>query len=180
MSRVIGAATELHKRDNWLYEDVSDISAEEVVRAARRERQRNRTELVIVDYLQLLRRPRRYESVHDSITQTIDVLARAAKHDGLAYLVLSQLSRNVERRDNKRPMLADLRESGSIEERAKCILALIARHGVPIDAAHIFAPPDDLADKAFCGIDRHPARPILRLHPPAHGHGIQQAGVDVS
>ncbi len=123
-SRLTIKAADLMSRKRWLYEDVSDLSAEELVRAVRRNRTRNRTELVVLAYLQLLRRPRRYESIHDAITQNLEVLARAAKHDGIAYLVLSQLSRKVEGRNDKRPALADLRESGSIEERAKCVLGM--------------------------------------------------------
>lgn len=147
MPRVMGAATELTRRKRWLYEDVSDISAEELVRAVRRERERNGTELVIVDYLTLLRRPRRYTSIHDAITQSIEVLARAAKHDKMAYLVVSQLNRSVESRNDRRPMAADLRESGSIEERAKCIMALYrgALYGEPRDGVDYHSgDPDDL------------------------------------
>ncbi len=124
MPGLVRSAADLQKREGWLYDDVSDISAEGLVRAVRRERSRNDTRLVVVDYLQLLQRPKRHESVHDAITQNLDVLARAAKHDNIAYLVLSQLSRSVEKRQDKRPMLADLRESGSIEERSKCVLAM--------------------------------------------------------
>lgn len=133
MSRLAQAATRLVKRERWLYEDVSDISPDALVRAVRRERAENQTQLVVVDYLQLLRRPSRCFSVHDATTQNLEILARAAKHDGIAYLVLSQLSRSVEKREDKRPMLSDLRESGSIEERAKCILAMYrgAYYGPP-------------------------------------------------
>jgi len=133
MPRITASAATLCKRERWLYEDASALTADELVLAVRRERVSNRTELVIVDYLQLLSRPRRYESVHDAIAQNLDVLARAAKHDDMAYLVLSQLSRQVERRDDKRPTLADLRDSGSLEERAKCVLAMYrgAYYGPP-------------------------------------------------
>ena len=124
---------DLVQRQGWLYDDVSDLGAEQLVRAVRRERRDNDTQLVILDYLQLLRRPRRFESIHDAITQNLETLARAAKHDNIAYLVLSQLSRKVEQRTDKRPMMSDLRESGSIEERAKCILGMYrgAYYGAP-------------------------------------------------
>ena len=146
IARIMGAATDLTRRHRWLYEDVSDISAEELVRAVRRERERNRTELVIVDYLTLLRRPRRYANVHDAITQNLEVLARAAKHDEMAYLVLSQLNRSLESRHDRRPMLADLRESGSIEERAKCIVGLYrgSVYGEPRDGVDFHS--DDPGD----------------------------------
>ena len=126
---------DLIDRQHWLYDDVSDLSAEALVRAVRRERRANQTQLVILDYLQLLRRPRRYESIHDAITQNLETLARAAKHDNIAYLVLSQLSRKVEQRHDKRPMMSDLRESGSIEERAKCILGMYrgSYYGSPVE-----------------------------------------------
>jgi replicative DNA helicase len=117
-------AKRLVERKNWLYEDVSGVSAEDIVRAVRRKRAENNTKLVIVDYLQLVRRPKRYESVHDAIFQILVTLADAARQDGIAYLVASQLNREVEKRQDKRPKLSDLRDSGSIEERAKLILGL--------------------------------------------------------
>ena len=121
-------ASELCKRSHWLYEDISDISADEIVRAVRRARVRNKTRLVIVDYLQIVRRPRRYENKNDVLEQNINTLARAARHDNIAYLVLSQLSREVERRDDKRPRMSDLRDSGTLEERTKCVLAVYRGH----------------------------------------------------
>jgi replicative DNA helicase len=117
-------AKRLVERKNWLYEDVSSVTAEDIVRAVRRRRAENNTKLVVVDYLQLVRRPKRYESVHDAIFQILVILAEAARQDGIAYLVASQLNREVEKRQDKRPKLSDLRDSGSIEERAKLILGL--------------------------------------------------------
>ena len=52
------------------------------------------------------------------------VLADAALQDRIAYLVLAQLNRDCEKRDNKRPILSDLKQSGAIEERSKCVLML--------------------------------------------------------
>ena len=135
MHRLTAQAAALIKRKNWLYEDVSDISADEIVRAVRRERKRNNTRMVIVDYLQLLRRPRRYENVHDAITQNIHTLARAAKADHMAYVVLCQLNRDVERRADRRPVPSDLRGSGTLEDAAKCIIGLYrgAYYGDPTE-----------------------------------------------
>jgi replicative DNA helicase len=116
------AANELYRRKGWLVDDRSGISAEEVVRSVRRRRRENGTRVVIVDYLQLLRRPRDSYSVHDAISQNVHTLADAAKADDMAYLVFSQLNRELEKREDKRPRLSDLRESGTIEERAKCVL----------------------------------------------------------
>jgi replicative DNA helicase len=119
-----GAARVVARKGRWLYEDTSALAVEDIVRAVRRARAANNTKLVVIDYLQLLRRPRRYESVHDAIFQIITALADAARQDGIAYLVASQLNREVEKRQDKRPKLSDLRDSGAIEERAKVIVGL--------------------------------------------------------
>lgn len=124
----LGAATQqLHDRRGWLVDDRSGITAEEVVRSVRREIKRNATQLVVVDYVQLLKPPPGFGSPTDR-TKVIDhatnVLADAAKQDNLAYLVLAQLNRDCEKRENKRPLLSDLKQCGTIEERAKVVLML--------------------------------------------------------
>jgi replicative DNA helicase len=121
------AAQKLHDRRGWLVDDRSGITAEELVRSVRRELKRNETQLVVVDYVQLLKPPPGFGSPTDR-TKVIDhatnVLADAAKQDNLAYLVLAQLNRDCEKRENKRPLLSDLKQCGTIEERAKAVLML--------------------------------------------------------
>jgi replicative DNA helicase len=112
------------QRRGWIVDDRSGITAEEVVRSVRRHRRQNGTRVVIVDYIQLLRWPRDCRSAHDALTASITTLADAAKQDGMAYVVMSQLNRSVEQRADKRPLLSDLRESGSLEERAKCVVGI--------------------------------------------------------
>jgi replicative DNA helicase len=83
-------------------------------------------DLVIVDYLQLLRSPGsngRYEV----ITEISQSLKEIAKANDLGIMALSQLSRKVEERGDKRPMLSDLRESGQIEQDADSVLFLLRR-----------------------------------------------------
>lgn len=118
------AMGKLWRRKGWLVDDRSGLTADEIVRAVRRHARENGTKVVIVDYIQLLKWPAGAKGAHDAITANITTLADAAKRDGMAYVVLSQLNRQVEQRADKRPMLADLRESGSLEERAKCVVAL--------------------------------------------------------
>ncbi len=110
----------------WLVDDRSGLSAEEIVRSTRRHRKENDTKVVIVDYLQLVKRNSRGVSRtrHEQISETLHELADAAKNDGMAYVVASQLNRDLEKREDKRPQESDLRESGTIEERAKCIVAM--------------------------------------------------------
>lgn len=112
---------ELVKRKGWLVDDRSGIAADEIVREVRRHKRENQTKVVIVDYLQLVKRQKDMTS-HESIGANLNILADAAKNDGMAYVVMSQLNREVEKRDDRRPLVSDMRESGTIEERAKCII----------------------------------------------------------
>lgn len=136
----------------WLVDSRSGITAEEIVRSVRRHRKQNGTQVVIVDYVQLVKRTPRLSS-HEALTEIVTVLADAAKQDRMAYLVMSQLNRSLESRADKRPMMADLRESGSLEERAKCILALYrgSVYGKPVKGIdwspdwneHSYEPDED-------------------------------------
>jgi len=79
--------------------------------------------LVIVDYLQLMRGTGKDR--YEQITQISQALKEIAKENGVAVFALAQLSREVEKRADKRPILADLRDSGSIEQDADTILFLL-------------------------------------------------------
>lgn len=123
-ARFTSARKEINRRTNWLIDDRSGVSADEVIRSVRRHRKVNDTKVVVVDYLTLLREKEKSYSKHDAVGKCINLFADAAKNDGLCYIVCAQLNREVEKKDNKRPIAADLRESGSIEERAKLIVAM--------------------------------------------------------
>ena len=136
LGRLTSAAGRLGLRNGWLADDRSGISASEVVRSVRRHKRANGTRVVIVDYVQLLASPRwAGTSSHERLTASVQILADAAKQDGLAYVVMSQLNRGVEQRADKRPQLSDLRESGSLEERAKCVVGIYrgAAYGPPTE-----------------------------------------------
>lgn len=121
---VAGAVTMLKRKGMpWLVDDRSGIDAAEIVRCVRRNARVNGTRVVVVDYVQLLKRPPG-KSMHEHMGDSVTTLADAAKRDGMAYVVLSQLNRGLEHRENKTPRLSDLRESGSLEERAKAAIAL--------------------------------------------------------
>ena len=94
-------------------------------RARRLKRAQQGLDLIVVDYLQLAtavgdgkRDMNRVQEVSE-ITQTLKALA---KELSVPIIALSQLSRQVENRDDKRPQLSDLRESGSIEQDADCVM----------------------------------------------------------
>jgi replicative DNA helicase len=98
---------------------VAQLSA----RARRLKRQRG-LDLLVIDYLQLLSgsTKRSSENRVQEITEITTKLKALAKELNVPVLALSQLSRQVESRDDKRPQLADLRESGSIEQDADVVL----------------------------------------------------------
>jgi replicative DNA helicase len=132
---IVRAAAKARGR-RWLVDGRSGISAEEIVRSVRRHRKSNDTKVAIVDYVQLVKHPDRRPrlSTHEALSEIVTTFADAAKHDGIAYVVMSQLNRELERRQDKRPQLSDLRESGSLEERAKCAVAIYrgSMYGDPV------------------------------------------------
>ena len=106
----------------WL-RDRAGVSVEDVSRAVWAMKRRGDLAAIGIDYLQLMRRPalagRNEASAIAEMTGALKTLAREAK---ITIILLSQLNRSVESRDDKRPMLSDLRESGSIEQDADAVL----------------------------------------------------------
>ena len=92
-------------------------------RARRLKRERN-IELLIVDYLQLMQGPKNSENRQNEISQITQSLKALAKELDIPVIALSQLSRAVEQRTKKEPMLSDLRESGAIEQDADVVIFL--------------------------------------------------------
>jgi len=78
--------------------------------------------LIVVDYLQIMGTPRMMESREKAISDISRALKALAKELNTPILALSQLNRNIDLRQDKRPMLADLRESGAIEQDADLII----------------------------------------------------------
>jgi replicative DNA helicase len=109
-------------------DDKGAISSAHVRRASRRaKRQLGGTlALIVIDYIQLMREggSRDYENRVQEITRITTNLKAIAKELDVPILALSQLNRGVDSRDNKRPQLSDLRDSGSIEQDADIVLML--------------------------------------------------------
>ena len=78
--------------------------------------------LIVIDYLQLIMATGKTENRVQELSEMTRRLKMMAKDLNVPVLVLSQLSRSVEQRDNKKPMLSDLRESGSIEQDADIVM----------------------------------------------------------
>ncbi len=100
------------------------ISIAQLTARARRLKRQRGLDLIVVDYLQLLSgsRTARSDNRVQELTEITTGLKALAKELNVPILALSQLSRQVEQRDDKRPQLSDLRESGSIEQDADVVL----------------------------------------------------------
>ena len=110
-------------RTSIFIDDTSALSMMSLRSRARRQKAKTGLDLVVVDYLQLLSFPKsesRQQEISD-ISRSLKSLARELE---VPVVALAQLSRQVEQRDDKRPQLADLRESGSIEQDADVVLLL--------------------------------------------------------
>ena len=105
-------------------DDSSDIGILEIRAKARRLHQQHDggLGLIIVDYLQLLRPDGRVESRVEQVGQMSRGLKILARELNVPVIALSQLSRGVESRNDKRPLLSDLRESGQIEQDADLVV----------------------------------------------------------
>jgi len=91
--------------------------------------EQNQIGLIIIDYLQLLQNSKfKIDNRVQELSQITRSLKNIAREFQVPVIALSQLSRNVENRTNKRPLLSDLRESGSIEQDADIVLMLYRDH----------------------------------------------------
>ena len=108
----------------FFIDDTAGIDILELRARARKLKQDHDIKLLVVDYLQLLTSPRKHENRHQEVSDISRSLKALAKELGLPIIALSQLSRAVDSRTDKRPMLSDLRESGAIEQDADLIMFL--------------------------------------------------------
>ena len=105
-------------------DDTPAINIATLASRARRLKRKHGLGVIIVDYLQLLRPPKtsRGESRVLEVSEITQGLKALAKELNIPILALSQLSRQVEQREDKRPQLSDLRESGSIEQDSDVVM----------------------------------------------------------
>jgi replicative DNA helicase len=138
--RLIAAADELSKAPIFL-DDSSHLSIMELRAKARRVHARRKLGFIIVDYLQLLSPVDNQAPREQQVAEASRGLKALAKELDLPVLVLSQLNRSSEK-ENRAPRLADLRESGSIEQDADVVI-MLAR---PKDSDEKFQVAADSAD----------------------------------
>jgi replicative DNA helicase len=105
-------------------DDSPNLTMMEIRAKARRMKQRHDLRLVVVDYLQLMTSGKRVESRQQEVSEFSRQMKLLAKELELPVVAISQLNRGPEQRTDKRPMLSDLRESGSIEQDADMVILL--------------------------------------------------------
>ncbi|GAY08237.1 replicative DNA helicase [Pseudonocardia sp. N23] len=105
-------------------DDSPNLTLTEIRAKARRLKQRNDLKLIILDYLQLMTCGRKVESRQQEVSEFSRQIKLLAKELEVPVVAMSQLNRGPEQRNDKRPMLSDLRESGSIEQDADMVILL--------------------------------------------------------
>jgi replicative DNA helicase len=105
-------------------DDSPNMSMMEIRAKCRRLKQRHDLRLVIVDYLQLMTSPRRVENRQQEVSEMSRSLKLLAKEINVPVVAISQLNRGPEQRNDKRPLLSDLRESGAIEMDSDVVILL--------------------------------------------------------
>jgi replicative DNA helicase len=121
LERLTEVALDIAKAPIYI-DDTASLSILELRAKARRLKREKDIKLIVVDYLQLMRSHRRTENRQQEVAEISRGLKALAKELNIPVIALAQLSRQVEIRADKRPQLADLRESGSIEQDADLVM----------------------------------------------------------
>jgi len=122
--RLVSAAGKLSEAPIFI-DDTPGISVLELKAKARRMKSKHNIELIILDYLQLMRGPRGVDNRQQEISEISRSIKALARELSVPIIAVSQLSRAVEQRSDRRPQLSDLRESGAIEQDADLVVLLL-------------------------------------------------------
>ncbi len=106
----------------FYFDDSPNLTVGELRSKLRRYKKSYNISYVVIDYLQLIKPERNRDNRVNELSEITRSLKQLAKEFEIPVMALSQLSRQVESRDDKRPLLSDLRESGSIEQDADIVM----------------------------------------------------------
>jgi replicative DNA helicase len=121
--RITSATSQLSEAKIFI-DETPALSPTELRARSRRVKREHGLDLIVVDYLQLMQVPGNKENRATEIAEISRGLKILAKELSCPVIALSQLNRGVEQRENKKPVMSDLRESGSIEQDADMILLI--------------------------------------------------------
>jgi replicative DNA helicase len=124
LDRIVDAHDRIDAGGALVIDDTSSLTVTQIRAKARRIRARHGLGLVVVDYLQLMTSGRRVESRQVEVSEFSRQLKILAKELEVPVVALSQLNRSPEQRADKRPMLADLRESGALEQDSDVVVLI--------------------------------------------------------
>ena len=122
--RISGAAEVISEKDIYIDDNGANTILDIRAKSRRLKAELKGLDMIIIDYMQLMSVKRNRENRQQEISEISRSLKILAKEIGVPIIALSQLNRGVESRDNKRPKLADLRESGAIEQDADIVLII--------------------------------------------------------
>lgn len=144
--KALWAANDKLNKANIFVDDSSLNTPSQILSKCRRLKAEHGLDLIMIDYLQLMNDGGKYK---DNRQQQISEISRSlkiiARELNVPVIVLSQLSRSVEGRSDKKPVLSDLRESGAIEQDADIVM-FIHKPEIPKDA------PEELKNNPICEI----------------------------
>ncbi len=131
----------------FLVDNISGLTIKDICSKCRKLKLEENLGLVVIDYLQLIESSGRSESRQQEISAISRTLKSLARELDIPVIALSQLNRGVEQRDDKRPKLSDLRESGAIEQDADIVMFLYRDE--------VYNPTDENKGKAELIIGKH-------------------------
>ncbi|NQT65524.1 MAG: replicative DNA helicase [FCB group bacterium] len=122
MLRIAGAAEVLSGKEIYIDDSGANTILDIRAKTRRLKAELKGLDIIIIDYMQLMSASRNRENRQQEISEISRYLKILAKELGLPVIALSQLNRGLENRDDKRPRLSDLRESGAIEQDADIVM----------------------------------------------------------
>ncbi len=155
--KLLAAADTLAHMNVFIDDQPAQTTMEIRAKARRLAKERGGLDLIMVDYLQLMRASSNTNSREQEISEISRSLKALAKELGCPVIALSQLNRSLESRTNKRPMMSDLRESGAIEQDAD-VIAFIYR-----DEVYDQESPDKGVAEIIVGKQRNGSTGTVRL-----------------
>ena len=143
-------------------DDSPNLTIMEIRAKARRLKQRHDLKLMVIDYIQLMTSGKRVESRQVEVSEFSRQIKLLAKELDIPVVALSQLNRGPEQRTDKKPMLSDLRESGSLEQDADLVILL--------NRPDLYDKESDRAGEADVDFAKHRNGPTRTLTVAFQGH----------